>query len=77
MHTWYVLIDKWILGKEGGILMKQLMDYKKLKRKEDQRVDALVLLKRRNKFIRRGRGWEGLGRKRGGKGENEGKNQVW
>jgi hypothetical protein len=29
--------------------MIQLMDHVKFKRKEDQRVDALVLLRRRNK----------------------------
>jgi len=35
----------------------------KLKRKEDQRVDASVLLRRRNKIIKGSRGWEGLGRR--------------
>ena len=38
--TWYVLTDKWILGKEHGIPMIQLMDHTKLKRKEDQREDG-------------------------------------
>ena len=50
----------------------------KLKRKEDQRVDASVLLRRGTKIIKGSRGWEGLGKKRGGGGEKEGKfNQVW
>ena len=49
----------------------------KLKRKEDQRVDASVLLRRGNKIIKGSRGWEGLGRKRRGGGGKEGKNQVW
>jgi hypothetical protein len=50
-HTWHVLTDKWILGKEHGIPMSQLMDHKKLKRKEDQRVDASVLFRRGDKII--------------------------
>ena len=49
----------------------------KLKREEDQRVDASVLLRRGNKIIKGSRGWEGLGRKRGVEGEKEGQNQVW
>ena len=52
--------------------MIQLMDHMKLKRKEDQRVDASVLLRRKNKIIKGSRGWEGLGRKRGGAREKEG-----
>ena len=44
----------------------------KLKRKEDQRVDASVLLRRGNKIIKGSRGWEGLGRKRRGGGDKEG-----
>ena len=35
-HTWYVLIDKWILGKKLGIPMIQLTDHMKHKKKEDQ-----------------------------------------
>ena len=46
-----------------------------LKRKEDQRGDALVLCRRRNKIIMGGRGWEGLGGKR--RRAKGGKNQVW
>jgi hypothetical protein len=38
----------------------------KVKKKEDQSVDASVLLRRGNKIIKGGRGWEGHGRKRGG-----------
>ena len=53
------------------------MDHMKLKRKEDQRVDASVLLRRGNKIIKGSRGWEGLGRKRRGGREKEVKNQVW
>ena len=47
----------------------------KLKRKEDQRVGASVLLTRGNKIIKESRRWEGLGRKRSGGGDR-GKNQV-
>jgi hypothetical protein len=57
--------------------MIQLTDHMKLKKKENQRVDALVLLRRGNKIIKGSRGWERLGRKRRGGGEKEGKNQVW
>ena len=42
----------------------QNTDHMKLKKKEEQRVDASVLLRRGNKIIK-GRGWEGLGKKRG------------
>ena len=41
----------------------------KLKRKEDQRVDASVLLRKGNKIIKGNRGWEGLGRRKKGRGE--------
>jgi hypothetical protein len=53
------------------------MDHLKLKRKQDQRVDASVLHRRGNKIIKGSRGWERLGRNRRGGGEKEGKNQVW
>ena len=53
------------------------MDHMKLKWKEDQRVNASVLLRRGNKIIKGSRGWEGLGRKRRGGREKEVKNQVW
>jgi hypothetical protein len=49
----------------------------KLKRKEDQRVDASVLLRRGNKIIKGNGGWQELGRKREGGGGKEGQNQVW
>jgi hypothetical protein len=54
--------------------MIQLIDHMKIKRKEDQRVYALVLLRRENKIIEGRRGWEGLGRKkrRGGRREESG-----
>jgi hypothetical protein len=76
-HTWYVLTNKWIVGKEHRIPTVQLTDHMKLKRKEDQRVDASVLLRRGNKIMEGSRGWEGLGRKRRGGRGKEGKNQVW
>jgi hypothetical protein len=75
--TWYALTDKWILGKECGIPMIQLTDHMKLKKQEDQRVDASVLLRRGNNIIKESRRWERLGRKRGGWGGKEGQNQVW
>ena len=51
-HTWYIPTDKWILGKAQGILMIQLLDHMNVKRKEDQRVDALVLLRKVYKIIK-------------------------
>jgi hypothetical protein len=42
----------------------QLTDHMKLMKKEDQNVNALVLLRRGNKILMGGRGWEGLGRKK-------------
>ena len=48
--------------------MIQLIDHMKLKRKEHQRVDALVLLRRGNKIIIGSRDLEGFGRKRRGEG---------
>jgi hypothetical protein len=43
----------------------------KLKKNEDQSVDAFVL-RRGNKILMGGRGWEGLRRKRGGDGQIRG-----
>jgi hypothetical protein len=37
----------------------------KLKKKEDQNVDVSVLLRRRNKLLMEGTGWQGLARKKG------------
>jgi hypothetical protein len=34
-HTWYVFTDKWILGKNLGILMIKFTDNMKLKKKEN------------------------------------------
>jgi hypothetical protein len=49
------------------------MDHMKLKRKEDQRVDVSVLLRKGDKIIKGSRGWEGLERKREGeRGEESG-----
>jgi hypothetical protein len=66
-HIWYVLTDKWILGKEHGTPTIQLTDH--MKRKEDQRVDVSVLLRRENKIMKGSTGKEGLGRKRRGVGK--------
>ena len=45
----------------------------KLKKREDQSVDASVLLREGNKILTGGRGWEGLVRKRGGGVKKRGK----
>ena len=57
--------------------MIQFIDHMKFKKKEDQNVNASVLLRRGNNTIKGSRRWEGLGRKRRGQGEKQGKNQVW
>jgi hypothetical protein len=54
----------------------QLTDHMKLKKKEHQSVDTLVLLRRENKILTGGRGREGLGRKRKGEGDKRGQDQV-
>jgi hypothetical protein len=74
---WYVVTDKWILGKEHEIPMLQLTDHMKLKRKEDQRMYTLVLFRRGNNIIKGSRHWEGLRRKRIGGGEKKEQNKVW
>jgi len=64
----YVLTDKWILAtkKRLKIPMIQFIDHMKSKNKEDQSVDASVLLRRRKKIIKGKRGREGSRRERGG-----------
>ena len=42
----------------------KLIDHMKLKKKDDQCMDASVLLRRWNKIIKGNRSLEGLGRKR-------------
>jgi hypothetical protein len=54
--------------------MIQLTDHMKLKRKEDQKVAASVLLRRGNNKIKGSRGWEALSRKKGRGKEKEGQN---
>jgi len=49
-HTGYELIDKWILAQKLRIPKIQFAKYLKLKKKEDQSVDTLFLLKMRNKI---------------------------
>ena len=42
----YVLADEWILAPNLRIPKIQLADHMKLKKKEDQSVDTLILLRR-------------------------------
>jgi hypothetical protein len=44
-HTLYVLTDKWILAPKLRIPTMQLTDHVKLKKKEDEGVDASILFK--------------------------------
>jgi hypothetical protein len=45
-------------------------------KKEDQSEDVSVLLRRGNKIITGGWGWEGLERKRGGEEEKRGQGRI-
>jgi hypothetical protein len=49
-HTWYALTEKWILAQKLEIPKIQFTYHMKLKEKEDQSVDASVLLIRGNKM---------------------------
>ena len=49
-HTQYALTDNWILAQKPGIAKIQFIDQRKLKKKEDQNMDTLVLLRRENKI---------------------------
>ena len=50
-HTWYALTNKWILTPKLRIPTIQFIEQKKLKKKEDQSIDALVLLRKANKIL--------------------------
>ena len=60
-----MLTDKWILGKKLRIPTIQLTDHMKPKKKEDQNVNASVLLRRRKNILTGGIGREGSGSERG------------
>ena len=47
----YAVTDKWILAQKLRILKIQFTDHMKLKKKEDQSIDASVLLRRGNKIL--------------------------
>ena len=49
-NTGYVLTDKWILAQKLRIPKIQFAKHLKLKKKEDQSVDTLILLCRGNKI---------------------------
>jgi hypothetical protein len=52
--------------------MIQLTDHMKVKKKQDQSLDASVLLRRGNKLIMGCIGWAGIWRKRGGGEDKKG-----
>jgi hypothetical protein len=58
-----------ILAQNLRIPTIQVTDHMKLNKKEDQSVDASVLLRRGNKIITGGRGREGPGQEKRGGGE--------
>jgi hypothetical protein len=43
--TWYALTDKWILAQKHRIPKIQFAKHKKIKKKEDQSVETLFLLR--------------------------------
>ena len=55
-HTWYALTDKWILAKKFKTSKIQFAKHMKLKKKKDQSVDTLLLLRMGNK-IQKGRSY--------------------
>jgi hypothetical protein len=74
-HGMYSLTSGYLGG--GGklrITMIQRIDHMKLKKKEEQSVDASVLLRKGSKIIT---GGGGLGRKRRGVEGKGGQDQVW
>jgi hypothetical protein len=60
-HTWYVLTDQWILAQKHRIPRMQPINHMKLKKKEEQSVDALILPTVGNKIITGGGEREGSG----------------
>ena len=52
--TWYALTGKWILAQKCRIPKIQIAKHKKIKKKEDQRVDTSFLLRRGNKILMEG-----------------------
>jgi len=50
-NTWYALTDKWILAQKLRLPKIQSTDHKKFMKKNDQRVDASVLLKGETKIF--------------------------
>jgi hypothetical protein len=63
-----VLTDKWILAQKFGIPKIQFTDNIKPQKKEDQSVDASVLLRRRNKILTGGNMETKCGAENEGKG---------
>jgi hypothetical protein len=49
-HTLYALTDKWILVQKLRIPKIQFAKHMKLKKKEDQSMDTLILLRKGNKM---------------------------
>jgi hypothetical protein len=49
-HSWYAVIDKWILAPKLGIPKIQFRDHMKLKKKEYQSVDTSCLVRREIKY---------------------------
>jgi hypothetical protein len=49
-HIWCAITDKWILAQKLRILKIQFTKHMKLKKKEEQSVNTLILLRRGNKI---------------------------
>jgi hypothetical protein len=64
-HTWYIITDMKVLAQKLRIPSVQHTDYMNLNKKEDQTVDASILLRRGKKLIMGGTEREGPVRKNG------------
>ena len=53
-HTWYILTDKWLLVQKLRIPKIQFTEQMKLKKKDDQSMGTLVLLRRVKKILMEG-----------------------
>jgi len=66
-HMWYAFTDKWIFAETFGIPKKKIIHHMKFKKKEEQNVDCLILLRMENKTLMGGNTGEKTGTESEGK----------
>jgi hypothetical protein len=76
-HKWYVLTDKCTLFQKLRVCKIQSTNCRKLRKKEDQSVDAFFLHRRGNKIITGGRGSKRPRKERIREEKNGEQDQVW